>query len=73
MIEMQLQMERLEGELFGMGDIVKRHQVEIEVLKKENILLRELLSEEKYRNSVALSKQNDLEQYSRRNNIRILD
>ena len=71
MVEMQLQMERLEGELFGMGDIVKRHQEEIEFLKKENTMLRELLSEEKYSNSVALSKLNDLEQYSRRNNIRI--
>ena len=61
----------LEGELFDLHASHCNVLKEVELLRKQNNEFKEALSREIHRNDILHSAQQQLEQYTRRNNIRI--
>ena len=70
-VEMMLQMERLEAELFDLRDALDKTRSELSKVKDENASLRDELLQEKFNTKNLSIHVNNLEQYSRKNNIRI--
>ena len=69
--ELRLQLAALEGELFEVKAVLEKTTSELNNVKTSNAILIEQMNENKYTSHVLNASQNDLEQYSRRNNIRI--
>ena len=68
---LKAQLLMLEGELF---DIRTSHSTvleEVKILRQQNIELKDSLQEQKHINNINRRNNNDIEQYTRRNNIRI--
>ena len=70
-IEWQLQLEKLEADLFDMRYTLETTVKEVAFLKAENIELKETLAEERGVTRVLTNELNEQQQYSRKNNIRI--
>ena len=71
--EFKAQLLILEGELF---DIRASHSTvleEVKILREENLELKDSLQAQKHINNIMQRNTNDLEQYTRRNNVRIFD
>ena len=69
--EIRLQMEGLEGELFEVKETLQNAIGNFEKVANENEYLKETMAEMGYKLNVAYARVNDLEQYSRRNSIRV--
>ena len=70
-VEIKLQMEHLEGDLFEIKQALENTVEELKQLKSENIRLKEENICNNQKLVTTSQKLNDLEQYSRRSNIRI--
>lgn len=70
-MEMQLQLEKLEGELFELRDLVEKTVEEAAVIKETNSRLKEGLDEERAAKRIITNELNEQQQYSRKNHIRI--
>ena len=70
-IEWQLQLEKLEADLFDMRYTLETTVKEVAFLKAENNELKETLAEERGATRVLTNELNEQQQYSRKNNIRI--
>ena len=68
---MRLQQEILEGKLFDMEIKIENQEIEIISLKQSKEETDLELSQERFKNETLSHNLNDLEQYSRRNNVRI--
>ena len=70
-MELTLQLQQLEGELFETRALVDKHAIDIKHLRDSNVLLAGQLQEERYQSQTLIHALNSQEQYSRRNNVRI--
>ena len=71
LVEVNLQMEQLEGKMFDMEILIDQQMKQIKNLNDSNQDIINDLRQERSRNQILSNSLNDLEQYSRRNNIRI--
>ena len=69
--EMQMNMQKFEFDLFELKDKYDESVKRTESLEETVESLKEKLKLEEYKNSILMARNNDLEQYSRRNNIRV--
>ena len=70
-MDLKLSVEHLESQLFGIQVVVDNSNKDIAYIKNENKTLRESLFAEQTKNAKLQEKLNDLEQYGRRNSVRI--
>ena len=69
--ELQLNQQKFDYDLFELKDRYEESIKRIEALEESVEGLKDKLKQEEYKTSILMAKNNDLEQYSRRNNIRV--
>jgi len=71
--ELKNTLEQLRGELFDLSKKCGHLERDLELEKKKNATLEQQAKEAKYQATLALAKADDIEQYNRRSNIRIIN
>ena len=69
--ETKARLEENRAELFEATVKIESHTKSIDLLSKNNEVLKNILKEERYTSTFIRNQMNDLEQYSRRNNVRV--
>ena len=69
--EMALQLQYLESQLFEVREQLDRTTADVKILTQCNDGLKAELDHEKHKSTILRTNMNELEQYSRRNNVRI--